>query len=270
MIKVLIVSPVFLRTEKTINFLSSLMGKDYGGIDLKVCLGINKASEGLVCFINAWAKQFESTHTGTSVIIKNFTSNQGKGKALNYLVENFSSKGVWEPDFICSIDSDVVQIQYKWMKRLIEIFHKFKEFDGNRLGLVSPNLLEDSVSCNIHTLEKCNGSVIYVGNYPCTYTQENSGIAGPCFMISNEAWKSVGGYYDALYIGGNDAYMLQDMWRKGYRALVSNDLYVIHPRPTAPEEQYTRWKHNMVEAARSKPATLPDGMKDFETSNIDL
>ena len=89
-------------------------------------------------------------------------------------------------------------------------------------------------------------------------------------MISYEAWKAVGGYYDVLYIGGNDAYMLQDMHRKGFRALINQHTYLIHPRPLAKEKDYVSWKYDMVMAARSKPSKMPEDKRDFKPADIEL
>jgi GT2 family glycosyltransferase len=276
MLSVLIVAPVFMRTEKTVNFLSSLMGKDYSGIEISVAIAINKASPWLESYINSWEKEFEKLHRDATVFVHKNDKNIGKGKAVNSVVADVcSAKDI---DFICSIDSDVVQVQYKWLKRLLEVFDVYDkeclEFKEEMpLGLVSPNIISaPGVSCNIHNIDRSSESTasLPVGNYTCISPYKNEGIAGPCFLIRKEAWDTVGGYYDALYIGGNDAYLLQDLWNKGFRALMVENQYYLHPVDSGSEKSYADWKLKMNAFARKKPDVLPEGAEDFHSENLDL
>lgn len=265
--KVLLVTPIFMRTEKTLSFLSSLIGKDYEGLDLRLALGVNRASERLLKGIYDWKEKFEAAHR-LPVKVVEFENNQGKGKALNHLVKVMTDG--WEPDYICSLDSDVIQVEFRWLKRMLGCFESYAHEDGRRLGLVSPNHLNDMLSVNIHDIQPRNQIKMKVGEDHCMYSPDNSGIAGPCFLVAYEAWKAVGGYYDALYIGGNDAYMLQDLHRVGYRAIIDLSLFIMHPRPLPSEEGYVAWKYDMVMTARKKPASLPPDKRDFKPADWDM
>jgi len=263
---VLMVTPVYLRTQKTINSLASLLYKNYDGINIKLIIAVNDSEAPLTEFLKKYEIDFNKIHGNDSCVIMWHDKNLGKGKALNLAVTTYGAE--FNPTYICSMDSDIIHIDTDWLHKSIQTFIDYKTHYTNKpkikpLALVAPNMLEDAVSFNNHLIDRQKGYHIKVKNWGCWTSDNNAGIAGPCFLVDYDAWKKIGGYYDALYIGGNDAYMLNDLFRVGYQAIVNKDIYFIHPKHAKEEEQYTKWKLNMISKARTRPQKLPSDVSEY-------
>jgi GT2 family glycosyltransferase len=248
------------------------MCNNYDDINIKLIIAVNDSEEYLTSFIKKFETNFNTIHGDDSCTVMWLDENIGKGKALNKAVKTYAPE--FNPDYICSMDSDIIHIDNNWLHKSLKTFTDYKIHYRNKpkikpLALVSPNMLEDAVSFNNHLIDRLEGYHIKVRSWSCWTTHNNAGIAGPCFIVDYEAWKKIGGYYDALYIGGNDAYMLNDLFRTGYQAIVNKDVYFIHPKHTKEEEQYTKWKLNMISKSNTRPQKLPsdvaayDGKRNF-------
>lgn len=261
------VAPVFYRTEKTKNFLSSLMYTDYETINFKLIIAVNAADASLTKFIKKWQSDFGKLHGDSNIEVLWHKENLGKGKAINQAVKQFEDEV--KPNFIVSMDSDIVHIDRLWLRKSIQTFSDYNEHYKNNkkvkaLGLMSPNMLSDKVSMNNHYIGRIPAYDIKVKNWSCWTSDKNTGIAGPCFVIDYNAWKKIGGYYDALYIGGNDAHMLYDLHLNDYHAIINKDIYFIHPHDDKNENEYREWKSNMINHARKRPRKLPSHLSDYK------
>lgn len=262
------VAPVFYRTEKTQNFLSALMYNNYDELTFKLVIAVNAAKPALEAFIKKWEVDFKKIHGDNSVHVIWHETNIGKGKALNGAVKEFEDE--IKPDYIVSMDSDIVQVDRNWLHKCLQTFKDYDEHYKDKpkvrpLALVSPNMLSDKVSTNNHYIGRMPAYDIKVKNWACWTSDKNTGIAGPCFIIEYNAWKKINGYYDALYIGGNDAHMLYDLHLNNYQAIINKDIYIIHPHDSgAKENEYRKWKHNMIAHAKGRPRDLPKNLDDYK------
>ena len=264
---ILMVAPVFYRTEKTQNFLSSLIYTDYSDLNFKLVIAVNAAEAPLKKFIEKWEMDFKKVHGDASVHVIWHKENLGKGKALNQAVKQFTDDV--NPSYIISMDSDIIQIDRYWIHKCLQTFKDYNTHYKNNpkvkpLGLMSPNMLSDKVSMNNHYIGRIPAYDIKVKNWSCWTSDKNTGIAGPCFVIDYGAWKKIGGYYDALYIGGNDAHMLYDLHLNGYQAIINKDIYFIHPHDDKAESEYRKWKVDMIGNAKKRPSKLPSHLSDYK------
>lgn len=258
--KVLIVTPVYYREQKVKNFLSSIFYSNYSGLEIKLVIVINECNDALRSYIKNYAENFNKINGEDTCHIIEYPKNVGKGKAINDGVDMYAQE--FNPDYLCSIDSDMVFVDVDWLKELVNTFPEYDSHYKNKktvppLGLVSPyQITDDAVSQSVHRLT--NGFNIIAGKYSCWTSASNQGIAGGCFLIRYELFKRIGGYHTKTYIGGNDAHILGELHRMGYKAVVNRTVNSIHPKDTDTEKEYMKWKRDMTNAFITKQTTVND------------
>ena len=259
--KILVITPIYHRPEKTKSFLSSLMSYDTDGLEVRTVVMVNGANKKLENDIKSWEKRYSNANGKKSITVVFPGDNLGKGASLNEAVNDYAKNFEW--DYVINLDSDIVLIHNNWMKKLLATFFDYERSGiSGKLGCVAPNMVISPFSINNHKWD-LEGNQHLIGTAKCWFPLNNTGIAGPCFVISREMWDAVGGYYEGLKLGGQDGYMMSDSWKVGFRACVNLDTWIIHHKDDEEDQGYREWKMKFIPLSWNRPTSMPSGIGEF-------
>jgi glycosyltransferase involved in cell wall biosynthesis len=272
--KVLIVTPVFHRMAKMVSFLDTFVDTDFTGFDYTFMIAVNAADDVQTDFIRRFQTAYNTKRGAGKVKVAWHKQNIGKARAINQLVRQGLNEDKY--DFICTLDSDIQFPDRQWLRQLIDTYTQWARLtsmgllDSTNLGCVSANQLESDVSKCHHIIDtpEYQGSFGQIGKYKIWQGNENGGLGGACFLFTKAAWLAVGGYYDKVFIGGDDAHMLKDLSTKHIDAILNLDVYIIHPRSEDSETEYVAWKNANMDAARPRPTEWQGQIADYSGPKI--
>lgn len=168
-----------------------------------------------------------------------FLSDQNLGKAK--MVNLLHSREVKKPEYIFSIDSDMVMIplfdnecSVNQIDRMIELLER-----GHNIGLVSSFQTGQSEHWFGRTVEEKKERGYRIGE-----SKNGIGIAGGCICIQADDWDLIKGYEEGYDIYTADDAILMDKVDKVLkkRAIVGIDFPFYHPPSQEDDPGYVKWK----------------------------
>lgn len=228
--KILAVLPLYHKEEETLDCLKAFSETNLEGLGLSVVLAVNGASE-------TFLDKLKGIQTGDLPGIPNGASahmlqlpNPGKGVAVNTAVSIYAQ----HPDFILSLDSDMVPVSPLWLRILTDSYQRLVLDPSCRLGALATQQV--GMCCHVpveprfHTYKE----------FSYTFARHNQGIAGGCILTPYSVWCELGGYKAHRVYGSDDAFYMQDLHEAGYEAAIAENCVLYHPSNTDP--CYADWK----------------------------
>jgi hypothetical protein len=174
------------------------------------------------------------------VSVNKFGKNYGKAVVVNTLHKKLEEKQI-DYEFILTCDSDIVfkEDTPKLFERLEEVKNQI-EHSGKNFGMIS--LQQEGNCCHLPMIYKNEFKYksCYGIDEKIVWPNGKGGIAGGCIFVSRKAWEDVEGYRVMGVYAGDDAYLLVDLFDKGYSIGMFSTLPIIHPHDT--DEEYAKWK----------------------------
>ncbi len=232
--------------EKNIKSIDSLL-KYYNkmGYDYKIILGG-------YCAKDIYYQNIVEMCLDFDVIIDRYSDNYGKAYIINDLVSKYLTVDV--DDYFITYDSDIIfkQDEADIVDRIYDCYNYIDYWLGfkNTSGIDKPIgiiALEHEINC-LHlpdgrVFEHSFDSKNNISEKICR-PHRDTGIAGGCFAIKISVWNEVGGYrLNSVYGGGDDAFLLQDLYKIGYMSYIAMSIPIIHPFDDS--EIYKKWKDDM-------------------------
>jgi hypothetical protein len=231
--------------EKNIKSIDSLL-KYYNkmGYSYKIILGGYCAKDTYYQHIVKMCSDFD-------VIIDRYIDNYGKAFIINDLISKYLVDT--EDDYFITFDSDII-FKFDETDIVERIYDCYNYIDfwlsirnnieiDKKIGLIA---FEQEVNClhldegrqKKYTFENTKGTIEML----CR-PHRDTGIAGGCIAIKLAVWNEVGGYRLNSVYGGDDAFLIQDLYKLGYMSYISMSIPIIHPFDN--NELYTNWKNIM-------------------------
>lgn len=223
--------PIYFREDAVKACLNSLSKSDFGGIDVFLCVGINGATEE---FKKKYLKKYVKTHNGkifSSIHV--FDGNKNFGKP--YLINLMSSK-YGDFNYIVTIDSDMVCLDDKWLKKFL---YSFDYYRGDyELGALTAN--QTGNNCHfVQKLKNCKKIEISKG-LTLVYNDDRTGVAGGVLMARKGIWDMFGGYRAHNIYGSDDGFFALDCKKNGKIMGYIEEIEFFHP--FSDNEDYSQWK----------------------------
>lgn len=168
-----------------------------------------------------------------------FDKNYGKAYVVHKLVEH--SQKEYNFKYIFTLDSDILMDcnEHNIFERLITCVGMSELILKKKCGLIGLN----------QKVNNCHMNCVYQNSFKFNseYQEENivypngcGGIAGGCLFIPLDSWKIVNGYRIMGVYAGDDAYILNDLYKKNMSIQMADTINCIHPIDT--DSKYTYWK----------------------------
>jgi hypothetical protein len=197
-----------------------------------------------------------------NTIVVRYDINYGKA----HIVNDLASKFLEDNDYFLTADSDILfkSDEPNTIERLVEGFE-----EATNLGL-NPSLIalfhEEG---NCHMLDLCyEHKYYYHGKYGyemICHPNGGGGVAGGCIFISSKFWNEIGGYKVLGVYAGDDANIMYDSYKKGYKFLLSNSIRCIHPHED--NEKYANWKVSVCPKVQNLPNAVSEADVFWKTES---
>lgn len=227
-----IFSPIYHRNKEVQKFLINLLYSNFSNHDTYLCLGINGADNNLRYFISSYAEAVSDRFK--KILIIDPEENVGKPAIVNTMVKSLEEQIGKEVDYIVSMDSDLVTVDFNWLNKFQIVFDNYAETPV--LGALCAN--QSGENCHILNVDPmvCN-----VGDYHIVTRAGNEGIAGGVLMTPNKIWKELGGYSAHRLYASDDGHYALACANKRYLMGMVQEVTFYHPHANNPE--YSSWKH---------------------------
>lgn len=229
--------PVYHRVELVMQALGCLGISYLGGHRVNIMLVVNGADASELRGITERAERIAERGPFTSFQLKVVQENKGKAVAVNGALGSLiCMNGL--PDFVLSLDSDLVPLSRQWLPELIRAFERWRILLPTRpIGA----LAADIVGLESHFLGVDPSAIgkLSAGGYSFRIETRNRGIAGGCLLVPGKLWAEIGGYRAQKIHGDDDGPFMGSLAALGLLCPVVSNVQFFHP-PDDPG--YREWK----------------------------
>lgn len=229
--------PIYFRENLVKKCLESLLKSDFGGIDVFLCLGINGATSEFKEYLKRYVT-YVNGRIFKHVHVFDDNKNLGKPKMVNLMAEKYNTF-----DYLVSMDSDIVTIDDKWLKKFLYAFDLYRG-DYQLSGICAA---QEGNDCNfVQTLKDCQTYEINKEMH-LMYNTKCEGVAGAVLITKREIWNMFEGYGAKNIYGDDDSSYAQKSHY--FRKLLPMFCEVKVYHPSENNIEYSKWK---LKAAHGK------------------
>ncbi len=246
--KIGIFIPIYFKEEFVKSCLESLITTDSKGIHTNLCIGVNGATEDFKQYLKTFVQNINGKYF-TEVHVFEPDSNMGKPKLVNLMSAKYN-----DFDYLVSIDSDMVSLDSKWLKKFLYTFDLYR---GKRdIGaLCSQQLGNNCHFSHLHPHEKIKVESADKKFATTIITNStNTGCAGGVLMTHRSVWNLFGAYYANNLYGSDDGHY--SGYCSKYNKLMGYVEEIPFWHPYEDNEEYRQWKfraaHNILKPEESK------------------